>query len=1040
MWRGSTVASHSANAILAAALQRASGSTFSGRQQCRTQPVGALRREPGGDRAAFMANARQQLYGSSNSGSSSPFVKPTPTESSMAHLYAGTLHSGETGSVAISSAQQQSLHNTLYFAPLTLSVASPSTFKVSCDGPLAPGAVEVARTTPGAIRNSDGVWELPLSQHVNFCVAMQQRRIVCERIPQRVLNQLATANATDGRSASNSRMDDDGYARTLSSHDAVDEVDAVSDIPRSVWSALAPFQRAGVSWIVNNNGRALLADEPGLGKTIQAIGAACAYRHEWPVLIVSPSSARFHWEAEFRQWLPDDTYLPGESLIVLTSEKGASHKYLDNALVIIISYDLVHREAVKKVLMRIAPNVVICDECHYLKNGKAQRTKALLPMLKAAKRAILLSGTPALSRPIEIFWQLHALDPNQWADFAEFHKRYCSGSKSKGGGSSSTSGDAAAATEGQRRSGAKDDGKYSAASHLEELHTLLRATLMLRRTKAAILTQLPVKRRIRRRVAIDDPELAVQLRAELEEFRERASELAELSKSGGVGSKTARQHRKRFKSADDDDEDYFVRPSRGSVLEEAAQRRKEMAAQKKALLMELFRRSGQAKLPAIERRVNTLLGRSPDASEHADKPFHGKLLIFAHHRSVLDAIASGSLRDVAHIRIDGSTPAKERQARVNRFQNEADVLVALLSITAAGVALTLTAASRVIFAELYWTPAALLQAEDRVHRIGQTSEVVIEYLLADDSVDDVLWPCIQHKMLLLGELFENQKQHTMRATDDDSDGSLSRPASASTGQASPSSQRTRKRKTASTKRPMASATSSSSKGDDFDDDDWTSKSRDEVELIELEELEELHHEDPEALDVENLDETDAHRTAADDAQARKTPQPEESASVLVPAPLPSLRRITPQPDGSGSVLVPAPSPSPSPSQQQQQQQQRRRQFGQGGGCSAVDQIPALGSSLISIPAAQDIQSRSPCRVSGEARASTHDDDNLADDLNLDEDDLDDLDAACPVLSCQLTAHVDDEAVPVVVSYETDSIRILAAQPSDNAETLVRQLA
>ena len=52
-----------------------------------------------------------------------------------------------------------------------------------------------------------------------------------------------------------------------------------------------------------------------------------------------------------------------------------------------------------QALWRLAPNVIICDESHYLKNAKTTRTKTLMPLLKASKRCILLSGTPALSRP-----------------------------------------------------------------------------------------------------------------------------------------------------------------------------------------------------------------------------------------------------------------------------------------------------------------------------------------------------------------------------------------------------------------------------------------------------------------------------------------------------------------------------------------------------------------------------------------------------------------------------------------------------------------
>ena len=74
--------------------------------------------------------------------------------------------------------------------------------------------------------------------------------------------------------------------------------------------------------------------------------------------------------------------------------------------------------------------------------------------------------------------------------------------------------------------------------------------------------------------------------------------------------------------------------------------------------------------------------------------------------------------------------------------------------TVPGIALTLTAASTVYFAELFWTPAALIQAEDRAHRIGQTSELSVHYYLCPNSVDNIIWPMVVNKMRLLGEIFE----------------------------------------------------------------------------------------------------------------------------------------------------------------------------------------------------------------------------------------------------------------------------------------------
>jgi hypothetical protein len=167
-------------------------------------------------------------------------------------------------------------------------------------------------------------------------------------------------------------------------------------------------------------------------------------------------------------------------------------------------------------------------------------------------------------------------------------------------------------------------------------------------------------------------------------------------------------------------------------------------------------------------------------------PLSGKLVVFAHHRHLLDALAKhldalqararradadsrGGMNGAGnsqawqprgsfdYIRIDGQTLAKQRHENVSRFQTDVSVRVALLSITAAGVALTLTAASTVFFAELYWTPGSLLQAEDRVHRIGQTATVKVHYLLAKNSIDEILWPLVRKKIQTLGHIFDGHE-------------------------------------------------------------------------------------------------------------------------------------------------------------------------------------------------------------------------------------------------------------------------------------------
>ena len=119
---------------------------------------------------------------------------------------------------------------------------------------------------------------------------------------------------------------------------------------------------------------------------------------------------------------------------------------------------------------------------------------------------------------------------------------------------------------------------------------------------------------------------------------------------------------------------------------------------------------------------------------------------------MLNEIADTLDEAKAHfIRIDGSTASALRKHLCDAFQTDDKVRVALLSITAANSGLTLTAAHLVVFAELFWNPGILTQAEDRAHRIGQTDSVTVQYLVAPGTADDELWPLIQKKLDVLNK-------------------------------------------------------------------------------------------------------------------------------------------------------------------------------------------------------------------------------------------------------------------------------------------------
>ena len=215
------------------------------------------------------------------------------------------------------------------------------------------------------------------------------------------------------------------------------------------------------------------------------------------MLIICPSSARYNWEAEIHGLLVEPKCIKRRDVAVVGS--AAQSLIIDGERklrFVIISYNLVQKMTAKLNEMNF--NVIVCDECHYLKNGKAKRTKCIVPMLQKAKRAIMISGTPALSRPIELFTQLNALNRLSWPDEKEFGKRSCKVEKKSAGSGS--------------KGGGYGNAEFKGASNTKELHVLLTNTIMIRRLKKDILLGLPPKERSVVKLNVTDPTKREELR------------------------------------------------------------------------------------------------------------------------------------------------------------------------------------------------------------------------------------------------------------------------------------------------------------------------------------------------------------------------------------------------------------------------------------------------------------------------------------------------------------------------------------------------
>ncbi len=562
--------------------------------------------------------------------------------------------------------------------------------------------------TPG------GKWRIPLSAYRSFVTyLLSDPNVFVESIPDRQLQIASLGRAVSGRQyPSPGKLMEWG-------------------VPKGLAHNLAPYQRGGVDFVIEKLGRALIADDMGLGKTIQSIASMCCYVEEWPLLVLTPSSARYHWEAEFLHWLGADSeinieneqqysedydqVLPYNTLpmkrkavalqsasinnqallqknevFVISSSKSFSISPPETR-VVICSYGLIANLISMGSIYPGQFKCVIVDESHMLKNKSSKRTKAILPILKEATRVVMLSGTPALSKPIELYPQLTALDTRNgfWSNEDDFLEKY----------------------------GKKED----AEANFAELHTLLTSTLMIRRMKPDVLKNLPGKVRENVHVNIRCSSLKMEIANCIQRLRQGKGTLGKLATQHNL--KLAGEEEKKIDgnsaSASDQDQDrtddYLgIPPSCTSVSLDGNVENKSDEISQKAVLNHVYRITGNSKIPIIVEMLKHFLS----------DPKNGKICIFAHHLNILDAIIEKTLlrnhegSKTKYIRIDGSTNPKTRQEKITLFQRDPSVRVAVLGITAAGVAVTLTAASTIWFAELFWTPAIMIQAEDRLVHIS----------------------------------------------------------------------------------------------------------------------------------------------------------------------------------------------------------------------------------------------------------------------------------------------------------------------------------
>lgn len=421
-----------------------------------------------------------------------------------------------------------------------------------------------------------------------------------------------------------------------------------------------PYQLTGAIRAAELN-HTLIADEPGLGKTLQALATAVMLDAQ-RVLVIAPPVLLANWGREITRSHHLEHIDGAELLTVTPSTKKVTEGTLPAAGYVIVSDAmLVSRRTMTGLLSDWAPDVLVIDEAHRMKNPGAKRTRAVAQVSAAAGKTIALTGTPIISTPLDVLPLLDMLGHIGWfpgGTRKTFEDRY---------------------TVPDRWGNARPFKK-----RLPELHALLEAFVWTRRTKAAVLTDLPAKLRTTHTI-IPSHDDYVAAHKDLD---------AAVDKYLDQNPNIDMEHLRGW------------------------------AADNRRYVSQLRRATGLAK---IEPAVDWI-------REHHDGAPDRPLIVWGIHRAVLDGLAE---QLGAHMRvtvIHGGTGHAERDDVVQAFQaGEIDVLVA--QIVAAGVGLTLTRSSDVLFVETDWTPAGVVQAEDRVHRIGQTASVQITTLIAERTLD-----------------------------------------------------------------------------------------------------------------------------------------------------------------------------------------------------------------------------------------------------------------------------------------------------------------
>ena len=446
----------------------------------------------------------------------------------------------------------------------------------------------------------------------------------------------------------------------------------------------------------------LLADEPGLGKTAQALLSA-QVATAYPLLVVVPNVVKMNWAREVNLWTPART------ATVIHSDGESADTFAD---IVIVNYELLDRH--RGWLVDFGFRGMIVDEAHFIKNKTSQRSQNVLEISRRIRTRtgnpllMALTGTPLINDLDDFLaiWEFLG-----WIDGTKPILDLMKALEATG------------LVPG-------DPGFYAAARRCVIDQGIVR------RRKIDVAADIAD-----RRVADLPVELEGPAARSIRQSQEQLTEALVQRYDAAIRRQSAER---RVEGIDP------------AVVQRVAAwaRKQEKDSKTSDNVFTMMRKIGQAKAGLAADYTAQLVGNV------------GKVVFFAKHIDVMDsAEQTFASRGIGYCSIRGGQTGKARQAAIDAFTKDPDVAVAVCSLSAAGVGLNLHVASNLVLAELPWTQAEQTQAIDRVHRIGQDQPVTAWRILAASTIDSRVADLIDRKAGLAARALDGSDEEVDTSAD-----------------------------------------------------------------------------------------------------------------------------------------------------------------------------------------------------------------------------------------------------------------------------------